>query len=99
MPSQVATVREAIRIVRSDEGDDLRASVLAKAFFFREALRRQGFDIRGRLSPLVLPIIGSEAVARLAQRRCMESGLILNSIEFPACRLGEARFRLQVTPT
>jgi 7-keto-8-aminopelargonate synthetase-like enzyme len=98
IPSQVAAVRAALQIVRSAEGDDLRRTVLAKAGTLRNALARHGIEVLGRLSPIVLPRIGSEAVARLAQRRCFENGLILNSIEFPACRRGDARFRLQVTP-
>jgi 7-keto-8-aminopelargonate synthetase-like enzyme len=71
---------------------------LARAQTLRDAITGEGLDVGGRLSPLVLPLIGAEAVARIAQRRCFEHGVIVNSIEFPACRTGEARFRLQVTP-
>lgn len=98
IPAQVAAVRGALAIVGSAEGDQLRAEVLRKAAFVRERLATAGFDVGGRLSPIVLPGIGAEAVARLAQRRCFETGLIVNSVEFPACRRGAARFRLQVTP-
>jgi 7-keto-8-aminopelargonate synthetase-like enzyme len=72
--------------------------VLAKAQTLRNALADRGIEVLGRVSPIVLAQVGPEALARLAQRECFERGLILNSIEFPACRRGMARFRLQVTP-
>ena len=98
IPSQAAAVRTALRIIRSEEGETLREGVLERAAYLREALARRGVAVLGRLSPLVLQQIGSEGVARLAQRRCRQHGLTLDRIEFPACRRGEARFRLQVTP-
>jgi 7-keto-8-aminopelargonate synthetase-like enzyme len=98
MPAQVAAVRAALRIIRSAEGDDLRAATLANAYELRRALTDAGVPVAGRVSPIVLPHIGSEKVARMAHRRCLEQGLIVNSIEFPACRRGEARFRMQVSP-
>ena len=61
-------------------------------------LDRAGLEVMGRLSAIVLPKIGPESVARRAYKHCLERGLIVNNIEFPACRRGEARFRLQLTP-
>jgi 7-keto-8-aminopelargonate synthetase-like enzyme len=98
MPAQVAAVRAALGIIRSPEGDALRAAVLENASELRRALTGAGVPVSGRVSPIVLPRVGSERIARLTQRLCLEKGLILNSIEFPACRRGEARFRLQVSP-
>lgn len=98
MPAQVASVRAALNIIRSPEGDQLRADVLRNSELLRSALRDAGLTVIGRCSPIVLPMIGAEATARLAQRTCLRNGLIVNSIEFPACRMGEARFRLQVSP-
>lgn len=98
MPAQVAAVRTAIRIIASDEGEQLRRQTLRKSEALRAALTVEGFEVLGRPSPIVLPKIGAEAIARLAQRECMRQGVIVNSVEFPACRKGEARFRLQVSP-
>ena len=98
VPSQVAAVTAAFEVVASREGDELRRRTLENAAILRDALAAQGIPALGRVSPLVLPVIGPEPVARVAYRYCLEHGLILNNIEFPACRRGEARFRMQVTP-
>lgn len=98
VPSQVAAVTAAFGIVASEEGNQLRTRALENAAVLREALAEVGVPALGRVSSLVLPVIGPEPVARVAYRYCLEHGLILNNIEFPACRRGEARFRMQVTP-
>lgn len=98
MPAQVAAVHTALRIVRSAEGDRLRASTSALALTLRSALQAHGLQVLGQASPIVLPAIGAEPIARLAYRRSLETGVILNNIEYPACRRGDSRFRLQVSP-
>ncbi len=98
IPGQLSAVREALRIVRSPEGNRLRMTALQRASRLRLALASSGLGVSGRLSPIVLPVIGPEPIARLAQRHCLERGVIVNAVEYPACRRGEARFRLQVSP-
>lgn len=98
MPAQVAAVAAALRIVRSAEGDALRAATAERALALRAGLLAHGLQVLGQPSPIILPAIGAEPIARLAYRRSLENGVILNNIEFPACRRGDARFRLQVSP-
>ncbi len=101
IPPQIAAIRTALSIVRSTEpgqGSDLRTKTLRNAESLRGHLQAVGLNVLGRASPLVLPQIGEERVARRAYKSCLENGLILNNVEFPACRRGAARFRLQVTP-
>lgn len=98
VPSQVAAIAAALDIVMSGEGNALREQSLRNADVLRSALIASGIPVLGRVSAMVLPTIGMEPVARIAYRYCLEHGLILNNIEFPACRRGEARFRMQVTP-
>jgi 7-keto-8-aminopelargonate synthetase-like enzyme len=97
-PAQVAIAREALRIIRSPRGAELRDTACRRAALLRDELQALALPVIGRLSSLVLVPIGAERVARLAYRRCLERGVILNCVEFPACRRGEARFRLQVSP-
>lgn len=99
IPPQIAAIRAALTVVNSTEGERLRHAALANAAVLRQALQDEGMTVSGRLSSLVLPLIGRESVARLAYRSCLERGVILNNIEYPACRRGAARFRLQVTPS
>jgi 7-keto-8-aminopelargonate synthetase-like enzyme len=98
-PSMVAAIQAALGIVRSAEGEALRAATLERALGMRHALAEEGLPVLGRVSPIVLPLIGSEAVARLASRHCFEHGVVLNCIEYPACRRGQARFQIHVRPS
>jgi 7-keto-8-aminopelargonate synthetase-like enzyme len=98
IPAQVAAVRAALGIISSAEGQRLREASIERCLYLRRALERRGVPSIGRPSAMVIVPIGSEAVARRAYRHCLELGVIVNCIEFPACRRGEARFRLQVTP-
>ena len=98
MPPQIAAVSEALRIVRSDDGENLRALTMANVLFLREALAAKGVELYGTPSPMVITRIGDERKARLVYRECLQNGVVLNCIEYPACRRGEARLRLQVTP-
>jgi 7-keto-8-aminopelargonate synthetase-like enzyme len=97
-PPQVASVREALRIVRSPEGDARRAATLRNAGILRDEISTGGIECAGRISAMVIPQIGPEEEARRAYRRCLESGAIVNCIEFPGVARGRARFRCQVTP-
>lgn len=98
IPAQVAAVRAALGIISSAEGQRLREATIERCLCLRRALERCGVRSIGRPSAMVIVPIGSEASARRAYRHCLEHGVIVNCIEFPACRRDEARFRLQVTP-
>jgi 7-keto-8-aminopelargonate synthetase-like enzyme len=98
IPFQVAAIRAALSIVASPEGALLRQQTSANSELLRNRLQKNGLEVYGGVSPMILPAIGEERIARLAYKDCLENGLIINNIEFPACRRGAARFRLQVTP-
>lgn len=98
MPAQVAAAHTALKIGRSAEGDALRHATAERAQTLRTALQGHGLQVLGQPSPIILPAIGAEPIARLAYRRTLETGVIINNIEYPACRRGDARFRLQVSP-
>lgn len=98
MPPQIAAIREALRIVRSPDGEYLRKHSMENALILREALAIRGVEVYGTPSPMVITRTGDERKARRVYLECLRSGLVLNCIEYPACRRGEARLRLQVTP-
>jgi glycine C-acetyltransferase len=98
-PVQAAVVSQAIRIVRSPEGDDLRARLLACANALRDGFAAQGIACHGAPSPIVLVPFGNDRLARLAARRIAESGVFVNLVEYPAVPVDEARLSLQVMAT
>jgi glycine C-acetyltransferase len=95
-PVQVATVREALRIVRSDEGERRRIALMSAVGALRAALGELGLPCVGDPSAVVPVVIGHTPLARLASRAALKRGLFTNLVEFPAVGLRAARFRMQV---
>lgn len=95
-PIQIATVREALRIVRSEEGDARRASLMANVAELRGALAGYGLECLGDPSAVVPVLIGHTPLARLASGGVLRRGLFANLVEFPAVGVRAARFRMQV---
>ncbi len=95
-PMQTAIVDQALAIVRSDEGDRLRESLMLAVNALRDAFAAAGIDCPGLPSAIVIVPVGDEAVGRLATKLVTDRGILINFFEFPAVALGASRFRLQV---
>ena len=95
-PTQAAIVTTALGIVRSDDGDRLRASLMRAVDAIRNAFSTGGIECLGQPSAIVIVPVGDEAVARLAARLLVDGGVLVNVFEFPAVAIGSARFRLQM---
>lgn len=98
IPSQLGAIDAALDIVFSEEGDALRKKLLSNTAFLRDCLSQSGVSTIGRVSAMTIVPAGSQGVARLAYKYLLEKGVIVNCVEFPAVRKGEARFRIQLTP-
>ena len=98
-PVQTAVVLEALRIVRSPEGDSLRAALLENADTLRSALAERGIRCIGSPSAIVPAHVGDEAVGRLAWSAATARGVHVNLVEFPAVAVKSARFRMQLMST
>jgi glycine C-acetyltransferase len=95
-PVQAAVVGKAFEIVRSEEGRQLRQSLMANIVSLRSQLTEAGFKVFGEPSAIVAVAMGTEGLARLVGRKLPEAGVISNLVEYPAVNKGQARFRLQV---
>jgi glycine C-acetyltransferase len=95
-PVQACVVREALSIVRSAEGEALRARVRGNAVALREGFAERGIGCLGDPSPVVPVPVGDAAVARLAAKRVFERGVFVNLVEYPAVPVRGSRFRMQV---
>lgn len=95
-PVQSTVVREALRIVKSDEGSALRGDMLHNARTLRDAFAAAGIQCLGDPSAIVPVPMGSEKVARLTSALSQQSGVLTNLVEFPAVPVGSARLRMQV---
>ena len=98
-PVQACVVGQALRIVRSGEGDALRASARAASLALRGALAERGMRCLGEPSPVVPVPVGEAPVARLAARLVFGRGVFVNLVEYPAVPVRGSRFRMQVMAT
>ncbi|MGQ2903331.1 MAG: aminotransferase class I/II-fold pyridoxal phosphate-dependent enzyme [Neoaquamicrobium sediminum] len=98
-PAQAAVVLEALAIIRSEEGKELRNKLAGNVLNLRNAMQRLGGEVLGKPSPIVPVRVGNEALGRLMSRRLSEFGAIANLVEYPAVPLGQTRFRFQVMAT
>jgi glycine C-acetyltransferase len=95
-PIQAAIVLKAFEIVKSEEGRNLRATLMKNVLYLRAELKRLGMEVIGEPSAIVSATVGDEALARLVSQKLPSLGVVANLVEFPAVAKGSARFRLQV---
>ena len=95
-PVQSAIVVKAFEIVQSEEGRDLRASLMKNVLYLRGQLASLGLEVIGNPSAIVSAKVGDEALARMLSQKLPALGVVANLVEFPAVAKGSARFRLQV---
>lgn len=95
-PASAAIINEAFAIIDSEEGAQLRQSMMTNVRMLRSLLNGCGLEVYGDPSAIVCVKMGTEALARLVARRLPSMGMLANLVEFPAVPKGQARFRLQV---
>jgi glycine C-acetyltransferase len=95
-PLAAAVAMEALRIVRSEEGERLRAALLENIHALRGELHRRGMEPLGDPSPVVPVVVGDAPVARVAAKAIFERGVFANLVEYPAVPIRGSRMRLQV---
>jgi 7-keto-8-aminopelargonate synthetase-like enzyme len=92
----VASALAAIRIVRSAEGADLRASVRARIAQVAEGLRELGLPASGE-SPIVPVIVGDDQEVMAWTRRLLERGVYVQGVRPPTVPEGTARLRIAIS--
>jgi len=92
---QASVVHAAIKIVRSDEGEHLRARLRRVVDTLRNGFGGRDIQCWGAPSPIVPVAIGDEVLARELNRLLPRRGVIAQMIEYPAVPLGKSRIRLQ----
>lgn len=95
-PIQAQVVLEALRIVRSDEGQARRERLMSNILRLRRGLAQAGFETLGAPSPIVPTLIGDVATSRLICGETLSLGALVNLVEYPAVSRNTSRFRLQV---
>lgn len=95
-PAQAAVVLKTTQIIRSAQGDTLRAALMRNILGLRHSLAAHGLQAMGAPSPIVPVLIGREDHARITASLLPAHGVITNLAEFPAVPQDQARLRMQV---
>ncbi len=95
-PVQCGIVIEAMRIVRSSEGDELRRRSKANINQLRDDFAAKAVECLGAPSNVVPVTVGDEKLAKWTSHFLEMNGLIANLVEYPAVPRNRARFRFQV---
>ncbi len=79
------------------ESTDLRDRLEANTRFFREGLRKIGFDVLPGEHPIVPIMLGDAALATRMADRLLEKGVYVIGFSYPVVPKGQARIRTQVS--
>jgi 8-amino-7-oxononanoate synthase len=101
VPAAIGAALAALRIVRSPEGAELFARVLANARHLREGLRQRGFKTIDHeiVTPVVPVLVEDDWKAALLWRALYDAGVFVNVAIHPAVPPGGALLRTSVMAT
>ena len=107
-PAAVGAALGALRIIRSDEGAEMRAKVLDNARYLHDGLGALGYQVMepnqlpdgsGLITPIVPVLIGDDWKAVLLWKALYDAGVYVNVAIYPAVQRGGALLRTSVMAT
>jgi 8-amino-7-oxononanoate synthase len=105
VPAAMGAALGALRIIRSDEGADMRAKVLDNARYLHDGLAQVGYGVMepNRLpdgselvTPIVPVLVGDDWKAVLLWKALYDAGVYVNVAIYPAVQRGGALLRTSV---
>jgi 8-amino-7-oxononanoate synthase len=101
VPAAVGAALAALRVIRSDEGPELFARVLANARYLRDGLRERGYKTVDHeiVTPVVPVLVEDDWKAALLWRALYDAGVFVNVAIHPAVPPGGALLRTSVMAT
>jgi len=95
-PAVTAASLEAVRLVRSAEGEQLRAGLAENGSLFRGLLREQRFVIPDVPTPIIPIQVGDPLTTMEFSRRLLERDILLQGIRPPTVPPGTSRLRCTI---
>jgi glycine C-acetyltransferase len=96
-PSVAATCLAAFELL--DEEPELVQKLWENTRFFKEGLKRLGFNTGASETPITPIIVGDAALAHQFSRELFQAGVFAQGIGYPTVPVGKARLRTIVTAT
>jgi 8-amino-7-oxononanoate synthase len=108
VPAATGAALGALRIIRSEEGAEMRAKVLDNARYLHDGLAALGYQVMepnrlpdgsGLITPIVPVLIGDDWKAVLLWKALYDAGVYVNVAIYPAVQRGGALLRTSVMAT
>lgn len=96
-PSVAATCLAAFEVL--EEEPQLIEQLWSNTRFFKEGLKKLGFNTGGSETPITPVIVGEAAMAHEFSRQLFQAGVFAQGIGYPTVPVGKARIRTIVTAT
>src|SRR5215217_800751 len=108
VPAATGAALGALRIIRSDEGAEMRAKVLDNARYLHDGLAALGYQVMepnrlpdgsGLITPIVPVLVGDDWKAVMLWKALYDAGVYVNVAIYPAVQRGGALLRTSVMAT
>jgi glycine C-acetyltransferase len=96
-PADVAACSAAVDILESS--DDLVQKLWNNARYFKDRMRKAGFDTGKSETPITPIMLGEAKTAQEFSRRLFDEGVFAMAIGFPTVPMGKARIRAMISAT
>ncbi len=94
-PPDVAACLAAVDLL--EESSDLVDKLWANAEFFKEEMKKLGFDTGNSQTPITPVMLGDAKLAREFSRELFEEGVFAMALGFPTVPVGKARIRVMIS--
>ncbi|HEU4826513.1 MAG TPA: glycine C-acetyltransferase, partial [Dongiaceae bacterium] len=96
-PSIVTASLRVLRLLRTEEGAERRARVIANGRSFRKKMAALGFELVPGDHPIIPVMLGDAALATQMANALLEEGIYVTGFSFPVVPKGQARIRTQMS--
>jgi glycine C-acetyltransferase len=96
-PSIVTASLRVLRLLRTEEGAERRARVIANGRSFRKKMAVLGFELVPGDHPIIPVMLGDAALATRMADALLEEGIYVTGFSFPVVPKGQARIRTQMS--
>ncbi len=96
-PSIAAATLDALDLLQSAEGADLRARLAANGERFRAEMSKLGFRLAGAGHPIIPVMLGEAKLATEMADALLKEGVYVIGFSFPVVPKGQARIRTQMS--
>ncbi len=96
-PSLAAGTFKALEIVSGPDGDRLRKTLMENTRYFREEMKKKGFNVKEGIHPIVPIMLGDAKTASGMAEDLLKDSIYVIGFSYPVVPKGTARIRVQIS--